>query len=86
LPQPIHNTSSRLIEGALVLKQIVIPVRSVHESVELECKLGGVDARVELAKSPRVPGLVVDRIEPLSEFQLSAKLCNIEHFSFPMFC
>jgi hypothetical protein len=66
LPQPIHNTSSRLIEGTLVLKQIVIPVRSVHESVELECRLGGVDARVELAKSLRVPGLVVDRMGVIS--------------------
>jgi len=44
LPQPIKNTGSRLVKGALVLEQVVIPVCSVHKRMELERELRGIDA------------------------------------------
>src|SRR6266404_1659066 len=64
LPQAIENARPCLVEGALVLKYVVVPVCRVPQRMKLERKLRRVDPRVELAKGLRVPSLVLDRVEP----------------------
>src|SRR6266404_4642583 len=60
LPQAIENARPCLVEGALVLKYVVVPVCRVPQRMKLERKLRRVDPRVELAKGLRVPSLVLD--------------------------
>src|SRR5437773_8311042 len=64
LPQAIENAGPCPVEGALVLKYVVVPVCRVPQRMKLERKLRRVDAGVELAKGLRVPSLVLDRVEP----------------------
>lgn len=64
MPQAIEDAGPCLVEGALVLKYVVVPVCFVPQRVKLERKLSGIDPGVELAKGLRVPCFVLDRIEP----------------------
>lgn len=64
MPKAIENACPCLVEGALVLKYVVVPVCFVPQRVKLERKLSGVNAGVKLAKGLRVPRFVLDRIEP----------------------
>ena len=64
MTQAIEDSSSCLIKGAFVLKDVVVPVCGVTQGVKLERKLGGIDPSVELAETLSVSGFALNCVEP----------------------
>jgi hypothetical protein len=64
LSQTIEDSGPRPLEGALILKEIVVPVCFMTEGVKLKSKLRRIDASVELPERLGIPSFAFNRVKP----------------------